>query len=164
MDNQKKIRGNCFIVQTKCSAGIFLSSDIARRKPYYKYLRFVTYSSFEEAYDEFFKSFGETISKADFKVNKLYKVRDDLGWSVTYCWEFVCLLETYNAAENFEKIIRCYDGFVYWKHGMEYEQAVAFANCKLAQLGYFNSHYVLPAIRKNIPIILRKDNLELLTD
>lgn len=122
MVNQKNL--NVYIGTTKTGAGIFLSSKIMDRKKYRRHLRVEVFACFSDAEDEFFRRYKDVIDMKQFRVNHLYPIKDKHMYSVFSSWTYVGVTTSEYAYENVEKILPKDAEAPYWRHNLNYEEAV----------------------------------------
>lgn len=124
MENYDIVDGSWFIGETKYKAGIFASEQVAMKKKYAEYLKLEKFPNFDSAKDEFFFRYGEQISLEEFKLNRLFQVREKPKYSVFYTSWCCGMTMSDNFEDNRYIILRGYQGQIKWKHGLEYEDAV----------------------------------------
>lgn len=151
MENYKSIEKRCFIGETKCKAGIFLSEEIARGKPFYKWLKWERYPDFQAAEMEFFNRYEKEVSKKDFRLNHLFDVRESPRYSVF--WTSYCVGVTYTEyfGENIEKILPNCNCFIWQRHGLEYEDAMRYALNIIEKNSRFQSKRIITGLKIHEP-------------
>lgn len=145
------ISQSCYIGETRYKAGIFLSIKIAEGKPYFKHLKLEAYSDFQTAESEFLRRYREKLSEEIIRLNRLYEVREHPLYSVFYTPFCVGMTHTETAFKNSQVIFRGYTGPVWWKHALDYEEAVRRVWIKLHRKGCDSVSGAMSGIRLHTP-------------
>lgn len=139
---------------TKFKAGIFLSGKIAERKPYFKALKLELFDSVEEAEATFRARYGDTIGDTKIKLNQLYTVKDEHAYSVFWTKHVVGITYTENYYDNFKVLVSDNDEFVWWQHGLSYQDAQLFAQSRFCAIWQNPNLYMMSKISLRHPVYL----------
>lgn len=152
MESTKDINYKCYIMETKFSAGIFLSIEIAKRKKYFEHLKIKEFKNYDSAENEFFKLYGESVKKEEFKVNNLYQVRSKNVYSAFYSEDFVGITYTNNFWSNVVAIVGNYKKRIFALHALEYDNAVQIVRKKFVEQYRKSEFYISGGIPINAVI------------
>lgn len=147
MDSARKIKVPCYICETKFMAGVFLSLEIASRKPYGKELYVRRFDSFKEAKETFWKNY-ECVSKEEFRVNCLYEVRARDVYVVFSTKNVVGIVEEEKQAVLLPILLGEDYLAAYLQPNLNFEDAQRIAKSKFVRIYKDEKLY----ISKNIPI------------
>lgn len=144
----------CYIGKTRYSAGIFLSKEIGRRKPYGKHLEFEEFANYRIAAAEFERRYPETMTTEEFVLNKLFRVKPESLFSVYWTCVDVVITPDYNSNVNIRTILPD-DWHIAWaKHYLTYDEAQAFARARFLRYYKDGRLYIPFKMRVNIPVNL----------
>lgn len=123
MDSKEKIKLPCYIGETRTKAGVFLSTKIAKRRPYGCYLRLKKYADFSEAVEAFVKNYKEVIGAEKIKLNYLYDVREEDLYSVFSTPFYVGIVKSSCAYQEAKRLLPTNNELLWWKHNLTYKDA-----------------------------------------
>lgn len=152
MESCKKI--GAYIGTTKTSAGIFLSRKIINRKKYGKYLHVERFENLEEAVETFFSRYADWVKREEFRLNKLFRIRENPRYSVFFSGEYVGLTYSENCYETAEKVLPADAAIPYWRHNLTYEEATNYVRGHFANWYRNEQLFVNTAVRLHQPIYL----------
>ena len=153
MESYKEFTVGCaYIGETQYKAGIFLSQRIAENKPYGKHLVLKKFENFNAAETVFFEKYGEVVQKEEFRLNRLFQVRESPLYSVY--WTSFCAGVTYtkNFYENMGVILPGHNSFLGVKHDMEYQDAMCYAISIIESHRKFSKKGIITRIRLHMPV------------
>ena len=149
----RKIKVPCYICETKFMAGVFLSLEIASRKPYCKGLHVRRFESFREAKETFLENY-ECVSREEFRVNCLHEVRERNIYVVFSTKTMVGIVE----AEKQEVLLPILLGKnylqAYLQPNLTFEEAQKIARNKFVKIYKSCNLYISKPIPLNKPITL----------
>lgn len=148
--------GNCkaLIGKTRFSAGLFLSKRIANRKLYASHLKFEEFSDFQTAEQTFFKCYP-WLDTGEFKLNKLYPVKERPEYCIYYTREIVLIGEGDTADEVAAMCFNASEDDVFIKTLSDYEEAQVYARNRFVRY-WKNSDYFIPRnLRIGVPVYLK---------
>lgn len=128
---------SCFLVETKFSIGIFLSSDIINRNCHAKKMYVTKYPCYQSAYEEMLRRYGEELLDTTIFPNRLYTVRDKNCYTVFYNSQIVGITYTESFVDSIWGICRKDANEFLYKHSLCYEDAIRFASERFVR--YYNN-------------------------
>lgn len=144
----------CYIGTTKTGAGIFLSDKIIGRKKFANHLRTETFRTFDEAESEFFSRYEDRIDRKNFRINKLYKIKEDSLYSVFFSAEYVGITYADNCYETADKVLGFELAMPYWRHNLPYEKAILYLRSHFVNWYKDERLYINTAVCLHQPIML----------
>lgn len=154
MENNERVAFEppCFIGSTKFSAGIFLSRQITERKLYADHVKLEEFKSYYLAETEFKTRYPGLIERDEFRLNKLFRVKEEPFYAIFWTSEKIVMTNEKNMYTNI-KILLPDDWQDTWsKSSMTYEQAQDFGRARFMRY-YKNYRLYLPfKLRLNIPV------------
>ena len=139
MASQRKL---IIIGETRFSAGIFLSERIARSKMYGNNLKMEKFGDFYEAEAEFFHRYPSLKENPDFRLNKLFKVRENPGFDVYWSRSRILIAQGFSYQDVWHLDFEEAGEGMCCRNFEDYEDAQCFAGTCFAR-AWHDSRYLI---------------------
>lgn len=139
MDSKKH---QAIIGETRFCAGIFLSERIARSKMYGSHLKMERFGNFYEAEAEFFHRYPSLKENPDFRLNKLFEVRENPGFDVYWSRSRILIAQGFSYQDVWHMDFEEAGDLMLCRNFEDYEDAQCFAGTCFAR-AWHNSSFLI---------------------